>query len=460
MRGAEVVYSIFSGLLINEVCYPPYGCFSKKPPFDDPYYLLPNSPGQLKTKFWLHTRNITSPVNLNLTQNSSEEYLAVKKKLVVIGHGYLESSRVWWVQPMVNAFLKLEDMNIIVVDWKKGAAFPYTRAVGNSRLVGRQISYLLEKLLRKRNPLQASDIHLIGFSLGAHLMGYAGENLKEKGFEVGRITGLDPAGPGFKDAVKSARLDKTDAQFVDIIHTDTKTVYITGLGIKQAIGHVDFYPNGGYFQPGCKRVTLDLFSKKGAFDYIGCSHYRAVNYFLESIPNKKTFNSYKCYNYERFKKGNCKGCNGKNICNNMGYHTRKTNGKFYSMTRAKANFSGYHYLLKAFTGSKDYADTFGQLKIKVYGRNGLSSEIATNSVFLKHNSSYSLIMHTDKKLGEIYKVKISLVSGYWFNDAWYLKKVAITPMWNSDSYVGCGNVWINKNSEIIRIKKKSKDIKC
>lgn len=54
------------------------------------------------------------------------------------------------------------------------------------------------------------------------------------------------------------------------------------------------------------------------------------------------------------------------------------------------------------------------------------------SLFLKDNSSYSLIMHTDKKLGEIYKVKISLVSGYWFNDAWYLKKVAIAPMWNLD----------------------------
>lgn len=53
-----------------------------------------------------------------------------------------------------------------------------------------------------------------------------------------------------------------------------------------------------------------------------------------------TFNSYKCSSYERFKKGNCKGCYGKNICNNMGYHTTKTNGKFYLMTPAKANFSG------------------------------------------------------------------------------------------------------------------------
>ena len=38
----------------------------------------------------------------------------------------------------------------------------------------------------------------------------------------------------------------TDADFVDVIHTDLK-----GLGIDQPIGHLDFYPNGGDVQPGC-----------------------------------------------------------------------------------------------------------------------------------------------------------------------------------------------------------------
>ena len=32
---------------------------------------------------------------------------------------------------------------------------------------------------------------------------------------------------------------------MDVIHTDSKGFYKGGLGMEQAVGHVDFYPNGG-----------------------------------------------------------------------------------------------------------------------------------------------------------------------------------------------------------------------
>ena len=58
--------------------------------------------------------------------------------------------------------------------------------------------------------------HLIGFSLGAHISGYVGKLVKN----LGKITALDAAKPYFDGMPKVARIDSTDALFVEAIHTD------------------------------------------------------------------------------------------------------------------------------------------------------------------------------------------------------------------------------------------------
>lgn len=42
-------------------------------------------------------------------------------------------------------------------------------------------------------------------------------------------------------------------RFVDVIHSDTLPLTSGGLGMPNAIGHVDFYPNGGHSNPGCDK---------------------------------------------------------------------------------------------------------------------------------------------------------------------------------------------------------------
>lgn len=60
------------------------------------------------------------------------------------------------------------------------------------------------------------------------------------------FSGLDPALPLFITFNKDRRLDKTDAKFVDVLHTDALVE-----GKAESCGHIDFYMNGGLEQPGC-----------------------------------------------------------------------------------------------------------------------------------------------------------------------------------------------------------------
>jgi pancreatic lipase-related protein 2 len=61
----------------------------------------------------------------------------------------------------------------------------YPSAVHNTRHVGNCIGMLVERLRETGN----DDIHLIGFSLGAHVTNYASTTVRPN-FTIPRITGL------------------------------------------------------------------------------------------------------------------------------------------------------------------------------------------------------------------------------------------------------------------------------
>lgn len=50
---------------------------------------------------------------------------------------------------MKDAFLKADDLNVILIDWGGGSSFPYTQATANTRVVGAEIAKLI-KILQVR----------------------------------------------------------------------------------------------------------------------------------------------------------------------------------------------------------------------------------------------------------------------------------------------------------------------
>lgn len=176
------------------------------------------------------------------------------------------------------------------VNWPEVAASKnYLRSATDTKIVGQLTAEMID-YLHTEHKADYDQIHIIGHSLGAHVAGYAGSHTKFG--NVSRITGLDPAKPFFYFSSEDDRLDKSDGQFVDVIHTSS--LYISFL---QPVGHIDFYPNTGYPpQPGCSLNPFELAD--------ACSHARAHEFFLESI-SESGFYGYECDSRSSFNQGKC-----------------------------------------------------------------------------------------------------------------------------------------------------------
>ncbi|KAJ6626577.1 Pancreatic triacylglycerol lipase, partial [Pseudolycoriella hygida] len=212
------------------------------------------------------------------------------KETKILIHGWRSSTNSDTVQHIKDAYLQKFDYNVIAVDWESVASnFFYFTPATQTRDVGRYVAELIYYLCTDQGT-DLNKIHIIGHSLGAHAAGFAGSFVGPG--KVSRITGLDPAMPKFDFVAPDGRLDTSDAQFVDVIHSCAGT-----LGIKKSIGHVDFYPNNGEaIQPGCTGVKE--FTE-------ACSHGRSHKFFAESITSPIGFYGHYCDSYDSYIKGKC-----------------------------------------------------------------------------------------------------------------------------------------------------------
>ncbi|CAH0725592.1 unnamed protein product, partial [Brenthis ino] len=241
-------------------------------------------------QYYLYTRSnprFPEIIDPNVPNGLSQTRFDTNRPTIIYLFGFSEATTGPSTVNLRNAFLRSGDYNFIGVNWSRLVVFPwYISAVRNTRYMGEQLANFIEFL--NNNGVPAGSLHVIGFSLGAEAAGFAGKILNSRGIRLGRITGLDPAYPGYSLGGKDAHLSKGDAVFVDVLHTNPGV-----FGFPEAIGDVDFYPNqGSWIQPGC---WFDELVKNKEFRYFyGCSHNRSWRLYTESVLNPTGFPATLC----------------------------------------------------------------------------------------------------------------------------------------------------------------------
>ncbi|KAI4877293.1 hypothetical protein NFI96_011839 [Prochilodus magdalenae] len=331
--------------------------------------------------------------------------------LIIIIHGWsINGLMEEWIFTMASALkTRLGHVNVLINDWRTLALKPYPVAARNSVQVGWDVVNLLA-WLEKTTQLSMDKVHLIGYSLGAHVAGFAGSHLKGAKI-LGRITGLDPAGPHFEGVPANERLSPDDAKFVDAIHTFSKSGIGLAVGIWQPVGHVDFYPNGGSIQPGCHMTdNMYQFSWQGLPRTIKCTHQRAVHLFTDSLLNtNQQMTAYRCRDDTAFDRGVCLDCKY-NRCNTLGYNVKRLHGKvqkgFYLKTGSQTPFKVYHYqvrvqLLNLIEPIK------ASVSISITGSNGESPhQSITLSQEHGENATYFSLAAVGTELGELQALRL------------------------------------------------------
>ncbi|XP_070509099.1 phospholipase A1 VesT1.02-like [Chironomus tepperi] len=222
---------------------------------------------------------------------------------LIYAFGFTEDMASNTTQLILEAYIKRGGHNLLVIDWSAyNGKVPndYQLAVGNMKAVGGLIGSRLSSVFTR---IMIRRMHLVGFSLGAHLCAYVNRALPDNLFsdKIHKIIGLDPAGPLMYDlALDNKPLSGSDADVVQVIHTDMQEA---GAPVKS--GTIDFYPNGGGIngiQPGCPIFDNDNRFIPGNF----CSHKRAVQFYAESVTNKENvFAATRCGNYSDFLFARC-----------------------------------------------------------------------------------------------------------------------------------------------------------
>ncbi|XP_074041196.1 lipase member H isoform X1 [Leptinotarsa decemlineata] len=244
---------------------------------------------------------------------------------VFFSHGFLESSRSDDAVYMRDKHLLLGDYNIILVNSERLLAGPfYVTSALNCLPIGKYCAKFVDFLVSLG--LQLKNVQIIGQSLGAHIAGITGKYITTG--KVSRITGLDPAGPYFSLVGADEKIGKEDGYFVDIVHTNAGA-----FGLKENLGTVDIWVNGGSHQPACDVLKIIKRAPGNIPELVFCNHYQAYRMYVMTLVDPKSYPITECSTHKDFEKSFCDS-NGKSY---MGIDINRTvSGNYFVDTGVTA----------------------------------------------------------------------------------------------------------------------------
>ncbi|XP_072939824.1 pancreatic lipase-related protein 2-like [Epargyreus clarus] len=168
----------------------------------------------------------------------------------------------------------------------------YSRSVLYSFYIGEALGKLLAYFTEAG--YSEDKIHGIGHSLGSQMLGYTSDAyFRETNQRIGRVTGLDPAGPCFVDSALEDQIRSGVAKYVEVYHCNAGH-----LGTTNMIADVDFVFNKhGKVQPGCEGLELE--------DTAKCYHKACVKFWTASVRNPDLYLARSCHSYEAWIEGLC-----------------------------------------------------------------------------------------------------------------------------------------------------------
>uniref|UniRef100_A0A8C2NZ12 Hepatic triacylglycerol lipase n=1 Tax=Capra hircus TaxID=9925 RepID=A0A8C2NZ12_CAPHI len=355
---------------------------------------------ETRTRFLLFRGETDKGCQIRLNHSDTLQQCGFNSSLplVMIVHGWLVDGILEdWIWEMVAALKSqlAQPVNVGLAEWVTLAHNHYTTAVRNTRLVGQEIAALLQ-WLQESVQFSPSHVHLIGYSLGAHVSGFAGSYMSRK-HKIGRITGLDKALP----SVVSPRLSNISSPCSLLVAPDFHDTRFFSTLLQT-----------------CHGLLLPITQT------VKCAHERSVHLFIDSLLHADMQSTaYLCRDMDSFSQGLCLSCK-KGRCNTLGYHTRqewqsKKSKSLFLVTRAQSPFKVYHYQFKIRFINQTENPVEPTFTVSFLGTRGERQKIPiTLSKGITSNETYSFLITLDVDIGELIMIKFKWENSMVWSNVW------------------------------------------